>query len=358
MQPYNTPTESETTSSFHSAQNNPYVGQPFYPPKKNKNGLFRFALITLIVCVCALLALLAFTFLRESYEITVSSSNPLYGSVEGSGVYKDKSQIEISAEPENGCIFYQWSDGSTDPTRTVQVHDNASYTAIFYGPLSDWTDSLPTDALVEEEQTQYRQLIDRKTTQDPTLPSGYILAESNWQQVDSDTKQYVRQWPSGFDFYHYLYRQYSGSPSAAAMETDSKKVEVTENVAGYIYWHWCRGERTKGPINRNVDEKWSPKFDSFHAYFSTSDPMASGPVIPPSSYDSGPVDNPSDGGMYHRPNADCCTDTYWFYPIEVMQQTAITYVKIYTYELWSEPSSTNPGGSNVVTTTIYRYRPA
>lgn len=65
------------------------------------------------------------------YTITVESSDENKGTVTGGGSYKENTQQEISATPNDGYGFYQWNDGNTDNPRTITVTGNATYTASF-----------------------------------------------------------------------------------------------------------------------------------------------------------------------------------------------------------------------------------
>ena len=70
-------------------------------------------------------------FAPNSYRITVSANNPSYGNTFGTGTYSYGQQVPISAEPVEGHTFSQWSDGSTEASRTITVTSDATYTAIF-----------------------------------------------------------------------------------------------------------------------------------------------------------------------------------------------------------------------------------
>ena len=63
--------------------------------------------------------------------ITVTA-NPTYGTATGSGSYERGTNVNISATPNSGYRFAQWSDGNTDNPRTITVTGNATYTAQFY----------------------------------------------------------------------------------------------------------------------------------------------------------------------------------------------------------------------------------
>lgn len=70
-------------------------------------------------------------FETSLYTIEVRSSNEEYGTVSGGGQFMPGSYITISAIPNDGGRFIQWSDGDTNPERTIKVYKDAVYEAIF-----------------------------------------------------------------------------------------------------------------------------------------------------------------------------------------------------------------------------------
>ena len=67
----------------------------------------------------------------NSYILTVQSSNPAIGTTSGGGSYNYLTPVNITANPNAGYHFTQWSDGNTDNPRLVSVTQNATYTALF-----------------------------------------------------------------------------------------------------------------------------------------------------------------------------------------------------------------------------------
>lgn len=65
------------------------------------------------------------------YTIEVVSDNSVMGGVTGSGTYKEGSNIEISAIPNDGYVFVRWNDDNTDNPRNIVVTGDATYTAYF-----------------------------------------------------------------------------------------------------------------------------------------------------------------------------------------------------------------------------------
>ena len=79
----------------------------------------------------ALLVVLTLTGCKKSYTITVKSNNNDWGSVTGSGTYKDGETVTISAVPVTGYYFIAWNDGNVENPRKIVVSGNAEYIAIF-----------------------------------------------------------------------------------------------------------------------------------------------------------------------------------------------------------------------------------
>ena len=65
------------------------------------------------------------------HTITVTSNNPLLGTVTGSGTYPEGSTIEISATPSTNAYFVTWDDGNTDNPRSIVVTQDMEFEAIF-----------------------------------------------------------------------------------------------------------------------------------------------------------------------------------------------------------------------------------
>lgn len=69
-----------------------------------------------------------YTAVVQKYTITASGTN---GTVTGGGTYDYNSNVTLTATPNSGYKFKQWSDGVTSATRTVTVTGAATYTAVF-----------------------------------------------------------------------------------------------------------------------------------------------------------------------------------------------------------------------------------
>ena len=68
---------------------------------------------------------------NPEYIIKVTVNNYTWGSVEGTGVYPEGSNVEIKAIPTDSTQFVRWDDGNTDNPRTITVTSDMVFTAIF-----------------------------------------------------------------------------------------------------------------------------------------------------------------------------------------------------------------------------------
>ena len=92
------------------------------------------------------------SFKIKTYTISGAAVN---GTVEGTGEYDYGSSVELTAVPNEGYSFDQWSDGITDNPRTVTVLGNAKYTALFieYSPgagLDELYSSRPVQKILQD----------------------------------------------------------------------------------------------------------------------------------------------------------------------------------------------------------------
>ena len=223
-----------------------------------------------------------------------------------------------------------------------------SYTEYIKDKFSAWSTSKPSgvaDNLIESK-TQYRYSDYEKITSYESSLSGYTKLGYIWESTNSGTVQYVKNWPSGFSTSHSLYSKYNKTPKTA-YENSTYQITVKDaTVSGYIYYHWCRGTYTKGPINRNTLNSYCSEYKSFHAFYSET---------APSSLSS------AGDGSYKYENGNCCKDSYWYFYVPVYSQSFYEYEKQYLYERWKDWSAwsdtvySSNSTRKVETRTVYRY---
>lgn len=230
----------------------------------------------------------------------------------------------------DGYVCRGWATGSTAtiPEYTVgsgfvPEGDVTLYAVWEKGILTDWSESKPegVDESLIETKVQYRYR-DRETTisSDPAK-EGWTLDGSSLVENGTGSIQYVPSWPSGFDSGHSLYSTYNQTPM-----TDSETTEISgDSVTGYIYWHWCRGTYSDGPINRTTKTSRQGEWTAFHAFYSTTAP--------------GSLSQHADDGSHVYPNASACRDSHWYYVTEVHTQTYTTFERQNTFYRWTDWSS-------------------
>ncbi|MBQ8956937.1 MAG: choice-of-anchor J domain-containing protein [Bacteroidales bacterium] len=70
-------------------------------------------------------------FTSSQYTITVNANPSAGGTVTGGGTYAYGATVVLTATPNSGYEFLQWSDGVSISTRIITVTGNATYTALF-----------------------------------------------------------------------------------------------------------------------------------------------------------------------------------------------------------------------------------
>lgn len=272
-------------------------------------------------------------------------------------------------EPDNSDWVHTWADDvyfsvedvcrhnytTTHVDATCVDYGYTTYTCticgdtytVYDGDYTEWSTTKPSgvDESLIETKTQYR-YADKETTTsyEPSL-SGWTQAGSQWEQSGSGSIEYVKSWPSGFLTSHSLYSTYNKTPKSASETSTDKTAINSDNVTGYLYYHWCRGTYDNGPINRGSRSTKQGEFTAFHAFYSTTNPST--------------LTSDSDGSVIYS-NGDCCKDTYWYFYTPVNTQTYTTYRKLFTYERlgswsdWSDTVYTASDSRSVETRTMYR----
>ena len=70
-------------------------------------------------------------FSPNSYSVTVLSSDYTMGTVSGGGSYAYNTSATLTATADEHYHFTQWSDGSTENPRTINVAEDVTFTALF-----------------------------------------------------------------------------------------------------------------------------------------------------------------------------------------------------------------------------------
>lgn len=75
--------------------------------------------------------MLVFACGKDTFILSAVPNNPSYGSVSGSGEYKNGEEAILTASPYSGYRFVDWSDGMRENPRTVIMYENTSLKANF-----------------------------------------------------------------------------------------------------------------------------------------------------------------------------------------------------------------------------------
>ena len=185
---------------------------------------------------------------------------------------------------------------------------------------TQWQTTKPegVDERLIEVKQQYRYADLETTTSYETSLDGYTQAGSTWVAASTGSVEYVNTWPSGFSTSSSLYAQYNNKDyKVTADETETtKRVIDSDQVTGYLYYHWCYYGSYYSRAYR------SGSYTTFHAYYSTT---------APGNY----VCDTSDMS-YKTSHTSTCTNSNWYFVANVYTQSYTDYNKLYTYERWGE----------------------
>ena len=226
-----------------------------------------------------------------------------------------------------------------DYPSVLSVCSKCGFSSTYYDDAicSEWSETKPGGDWESKTQYAYRDY-ETTTSSSASLP-GYTQTGSEWVYKQNAANYYVTSWPSGFSTSNSLYKQYS-NPKKTTGETATAKTAVTsDQVAGYLYYHWCYS----GSVYSVAASSGS--YTTFHAYYSTT---------APDTYTCDTSDM-----SYKTSNTGCCTNSNWFFVVDVNAQNVVEYEKLFLYERWTDYSdwSDTPlvggGTRQVKTRTIY-----
>ena len=183
--------------------------------------------------------------------------------------------------------------------------------------MTPWQEAFPDhiDPDLIESKTQYRSSELKVITSTQKELEGHTYIGERWETVKTEPLNYVQQFPSGFDTTSSLYLQYHKDPVNGSESENEKVLIESDSVTGYLYYHWCYQNSYFSQANKGG------KFTTFHAYYSTTEP------------DSYRVDT-SDWSYCTAHST--CSNTDWYFVVEVNSQSVVTQQKMYIHEQWQE----------------------
>ena len=202
---------------------------------------------------------------------------------------------------------YTYTCANCSDTYTLDASDMAG----------TWLDAIPSgmDASLFESQTQYRYSDYETKTSYETSMAGYTQASSQWVKASTGSVTYVPTWASGFDTASSVYTQYNKSKVTASETATAKTVIDSDQRVGYLWYHWCTTSKSTS---------WAYEtstYNIFHTYYGTT---------APSNYECDTYD------YSYYTNHSSCSNSGWWFPIDVYRQDYTTYKKQFTYERWTD----------------------
>ena len=123
----------------------------------------------------------SFVAIPPTYSVALTAGEG--GSVSGGGSYQQGTQVTLSATPNTGYVFLNWSDGSTDQNRSISVSQNLTLTANFEIITYTLTINAGTGGFVSSSGGTYD--YGAQVTLSATPSTGYVF--SSWS--DGSTEQ-------------------------------------------------------------------------------------------------------------------------------------------------------------------------
>ena len=170
--------------------------------------------------------------------------------------------------------FNGWYTGVTDgslvtaETLMELPKDVTIYAHWTHNPVSSWVKAseMPSGAEVINKKWTYTETLRAESPN--TSMSGYSQTGSYWVESGSGSTNYSTAFPSGFDTNHWIYTSFAKEPFSAYENATNKRV-VSNNWAGFVYWHWmynCGGGA--GTSQRPILNKYGTGVDGYlYQYF-------------------------------------------------------------------------------------------
>lgn len=280
------------------------------------------------------------------YEIEVKrTSSPYAGAPSGTldnGAtiyYGDILQVTYS----KADYYTITSHGAESITVTKDVTSSDIYATAELNELSGWVkvSELPSGAQVLDRKWTYT--LTTTTESRETSLDGYTQIGSYWVQNGTGSANYA-SFPSGYDTGDSIYNSFMKS-AYDSYETATAKRTVSNNWAGYIYWHWMYnvGSST-GYLDRAIYYKYG------YASSAEVGPTCAGLRYQYfQAFTSGTAYSPVYGnwnqghGQYLWYN---CTGVYarssYFYRIDYYTSTYTDYYKMFQYKKTENKESKSP----------------
>ena len=204
---------------------------------------------------------LTITYSIPTYALTVTAGAG--GTVTGGGTYNNQATATLTATPNTGYKFVQWSDGNTSATRTVTVTGNATYTAefepiTFYVLFSGYGATSGTNSAPSAITATYGQSY---TLPSPNLNTFYKIANITWNgNADNAILNYTERNPNC------TFIGWKRDPNSSTMYQPGESVNIEpttegENVTFYATWQPATYEHPSATREGYKLKEWNTKAD-------------------------------------------------------------------------------------------------
>lgn len=231
---------------------------------------------------------------------------------------------------KDNCTFLGWF--KEDGTQVVEgnVFTNMADITVKAHWLTDYTLStlVPVGSEIVSEKWTYTRTETTESTEDSM--AGWTPTGDYWRKTGSGSTNYA-SFPSGYDTNNTYYKNFAKS-AYSAYDNGRTKREVTNNWAGYVYWHWMYSTLDNGTATRAIYNKYGYGPDNgflyqyFYAFTSTK-----------GNYDSDKYycnsQNITNYIVFDQKtlNAECGGATRWF-RFDYYTSSYTDYEKVYQYQ--------------------------
>lgn len=192
------------------------------------------------------------------YTITVKrTSSPLKGASTGtlnSGAAVYYGDV-LSVTYTRSDYYDISSHGATEITVKGNVTAKEIYAQAELKPVSGWVraNEVPIGAQILNRKWTYTETTNKESRE--TSLDGYTQIGSYWIESGKGSANYA-SFPSGFDTGNSIYTSFMKSAYTDS-ETPTTKRTVSNNWAGYVYWHWMYNTGfSTGYLNRAIYYKY------------------------------------------------------------------------------------------------------
>lgn len=216
----------------------------------------------------------------------------------------------------------------TADTLMTSLVDITLYAHWIQNDVSAWTVASEIPEGVEIVNRKYAYTLTSYTESTSTSLSGWNCYDSYWIESGSGNFNYA-SFPNGYG--SDTFRKNFKTSAVSPYENATNKRVVNTYHAGYIYWHWCRGNHSLNlQYSRTVSDYKTNEFWDYHSFSSSENKTTYA------------------DGCYQYSNRNACGDSNWWYKLPYYYCAYTDYYKMFKYTKNEEKeSATYPTGDNI-----------